>query len=156
MRTLPLVALFLTACADETFSNAGTLIVEPQGCDACSEPPWCAPAGCAQGGYPEGQAFRIWVYVEGEDESRIRDVECDIVQSGEYEITVSSSWVREWRRNEPAGGHGLTVDCGSSPELGPGPWVIKYGEGAGELEIPNTGSMLTVWDGGASLTPMYD
>lgn len=143
-RTTPVLVLAFAAlcvqCEERHVDEAFVCFVPPN-CECPLAPSSCDPT-CDGGQVPADEALRV-VAVIGDycNDAEFEDLQCHVVQTGDHELTIESSW-----RDVPSKGScygessigcvGVDVDCGETPVLGEGTWTVKYGGRTYEFVVP--------------------
>jgi hypothetical protein len=109
-----------------------TVYVVPENCTGAD---WRGPV-CPQGDYPADTSFKIVYEIDGPSAGEIKSQTCSIEQTGEFVLTVHTSW----RARDNADAVGSTYfDCDDmTPPLAAGKWTIRHGDSSSILTIPST------------------
>jgi hypothetical protein len=129
--TFVMVGSVLLGCSERT-EDLSTLYIIPANCTG-HDPN--GPPVCSQGDYPADTAFVV-TYQVSLHASEVHAEECSIEQTGEFELTVHTSWLAR-NRDDSAGV--AYLDCEDmTPPLSAGTWTIYHGTSSAALLIPST------------------
>jgi hypothetical protein len=121
----------LFGCGERS-EDFSTVYVVPINCD-CDMAFDCG-AVCPKGDYPINTPFEV-IYEINTPPSEISSEKCSIEQTGEFELTVHTSWLGHDRSD--VGGNSY-FDCDDrTPPLASGTWTIRHGSSSATLEIPS-------------------
>jgi hypothetical protein len=140
------VIIVLGGCG-EVYTDAGSVRILPGVSDSdcvAEEPepgPWSPPVlddTC----YLANTPFHVDLVVEGGGD--VEAIECDVEQTGEFELTIHTSF-RSFASNDGPADEIQIFDCAKTPPLAQGTWTVQYGSGSAELVIPNPEDEFEVW-----------
>lgn len=151
----PLIAIAaLTAC-EATATDTGLACVVPEGAgcqnylayDISEDEDFNGNFASCEAGVIEPDSPMVLRVFLGRDPGVSSALECSAEISGEFELTITSSF--RWRE-EPneSGVRGLWVDC-ETPPLAAGNWTFRYGDaGVARVPVPSPQAPIFCLDSG--------
>jgi hypothetical protein len=136
--TVTALAALCVQC-EELRVDEGEVCFVPANCP-CPEPDrGTCYHDCPDGEFPADTSFRavatFWEECDVPD-----NFECSVTQTGDFELTLHSSWRPPSSRppsSECAASLSFTMDCGETPTLAAGTWTVNYGTNVHEFEVPS-------------------
>ena len=144
--TVIIVAALAIVCVEDDDLHVDEDIVcfVPPNCP-CDSLDTCQPY-CEHGEFLADTSFRV-AASPGYSCNRIEDFECSVTQTGDFELTIQSSW-REGPPAQSCGWTGSedvcfsqTFDCGEAPPLAEGTWTVHYADISKPFVVPGSNAL---------------